>query len=879
MSEHDTVLLQRWTQAQDAEAFRDLVERYSGFVYAAAKRILGDVDQADDVTQECFLVLARDHSVKSRLGAWLHRVATNLAISARRTEERRRRRETRWAEDVRPSGELPWSELRPFIDEAIEALPEPQRIVLVEHFLHGRTREDLAGQLGVSCKTIGNRVHLAIESIRVELKRRGLQTSALCIGVGLEAIPTDALVQLPLHLSMNLQKIAIGAKLPVGAVLSLARSGGMASKPMVTMLSLCVLVLTGLAWMRSSGEPSPVRDGLAASRQEAEVRDDDDVARGVAVDQDDATREEVTGDGAAARVSASLTGLVRTQAGDPVAGARVVVAWHKDSSEDLSPDYWKRTNSIEVLSDTGGRFTIVGLPRVATARLAVFEDGYHANCLCLTLPDVLASPQVISLVPGSTLRGSVLGVDGAPVVDAVVSVYHSYNATGIAGGMNFALTQSDGQFELSLDSAATLVTLRVNSQALGQQFFVRVSTADDLILRYTATGTIHGSITWGNGLPAEGTMVCVEAQIPEPRVFTFLSGWRPSQQLHQAVDAAGRYRIEGIHPGFNYSIYLVDLALAKDKRFLRTLTQRWKESLVLSPGEVKVWDRVVTRPMRLSGRVVTRVKRAPVAGIQIGAEKDGVALYQLNCETNAEGEYDLTLNAGPGNYVITPTPESSWADVTGLIGEQFSQSVRAQAGTSKRLDLEIFDPIEIPIAVFDADGKPVESINQKMNYVLPSGRRHGVRTSGKGRQVLSIYHPVRELSLEVSTFPNGPQVVVGPFHPALGDRLIEQRITLPRTCDLRAQLTHADGRPCAGQSFSIRARYEDGSPSSTFYAKTKSDGSLVVKSQLRASALTLTIKASKGSAIWQTKRERVDATPGAVLDLGVVVMEVSQPDK
>ncbi len=240
----------------------------------------------------------------------------------------------------------------------------------------------------------------------------------------------------------------------------------------------------------------------------------------------------------------------------------------------------------------------------------------------------------------------------------------------------------------------------------------------------------------------------------------------------------------------------VHLALAKDKRFLETLTPRWKESLVLSPGEAKVWDRVVTQPMRFSGRVVTWVKRAPVAGIQIGVEKDGVAQYQLNCETNAEGEYNLTLNAGPGNYVITPTPESRWANVTGLIGERFSQSVRAEAGASKRLDLEVFDPTETPIAVFDADGKPVESINPKMNYVLPCGRRHGVGTSGKGCQVLSIYHPVRELSLEVSTFPNGPRVVVGPFHTALGDRLIEQRITLPRSCDLRAQLTPADGDSC-----------------------------------------------------------------------------------
>ena len=86
MTKSDSFLLERWILKHDAQAFCELVERYSRMVYSTAKRILQSPDHADDITQECFFKLAQiSDSRPRRVGGWLHRVATNRAISLLRS--------------------------------------------------------------------------------------------------------------------------------------------------------------------------------------------------------------------------------------------------------------------------------------------------------------------------------------------------------------------------------------------------------------------------------------------------------------------------------------------------------------------------------------------------------------------------------------------------------------------------------------------------------------------------------------------------------------------------------------------------------------------------------------------------------------------------
>src|SRR6266487_2008523 len=55
----DSVLLQRYSQTKDAQAFAQLVQRYAAMVFSVARRITGNVHDAEDVAQGCFMELAK----------------------------------------------------------------------------------------------------------------------------------------------------------------------------------------------------------------------------------------------------------------------------------------------------------------------------------------------------------------------------------------------------------------------------------------------------------------------------------------------------------------------------------------------------------------------------------------------------------------------------------------------------------------------------------------------------------------------------------------------------------------------------------------------------------------------------------------------------
>src|SRR5437016_5185574 len=76
----DAALLRQYARGGDAAAFAELVRRYADMVYATARRVTGSDDDALDVSQDCFLRLARGSAaITGSLAAWLHRTSLNRA--------------------------------------------------------------------------------------------------------------------------------------------------------------------------------------------------------------------------------------------------------------------------------------------------------------------------------------------------------------------------------------------------------------------------------------------------------------------------------------------------------------------------------------------------------------------------------------------------------------------------------------------------------------------------------------------------------------------------------------------------------------------------------------------------------------------------------
>src|SRR6202047_4647787 len=73
----------RLAQEGNAAAFEQLYRRYSGRVYSLCLRILKNDSEAEDLTQEAFLLLFRKiHTFRgeARFSTWLHRLTTNLVL-------------------------------------------------------------------------------------------------------------------------------------------------------------------------------------------------------------------------------------------------------------------------------------------------------------------------------------------------------------------------------------------------------------------------------------------------------------------------------------------------------------------------------------------------------------------------------------------------------------------------------------------------------------------------------------------------------------------------------------------------------------------------------------------------------------------------------
>jgi RNA polymerase sigma factor (sigma-70 family) len=215
----DQLLLNRYAGSRDAEAFAQLVQRYSAMVYAVACRVTGNVAIAEDITQDCFLTLARQATtIRGSLPAWLHRVAINRSLELARSNAARRQREAA-ASAIRPGSDATWNEIAPMVDTALQELPDGVRELLVQRFLVGRTQAQLAETMGVNQATISRRLTEGVEMLREHMRRAGYVCGAAVLVAGLSE-STSAAVPHALGISLAKMAMAGPAKAATGGAIA-----------------------------------------------------------------------------------------------------------------------------------------------------------------------------------------------------------------------------------------------------------------------------------------------------------------------------------------------------------------------------------------------------------------------------------------------------------------------------------------------------------------------------------------------------------------------------------------------------------------------------------------------------------------------------------
>jgi RNA polymerase sigma-70 factor, ECF subfamily len=180
----EAALVARCTAGDDI-ACAELVSTHQRMVYALALNLLGDRDEALDLSQEVFLRVFRTLSGfrgQSALRTWIYRIAVNQAKNRIRWWRRRHRGEQvsldehlstfgdlESKQDVLPDRLLASKETAAKIWQALGRLPFDQRTALILREVDGLRYEEIAFTLDVAVGTVKSRLTRARQALRAEL--------------------------------------------------------------------------------------------------------------------------------------------------------------------------------------------------------------------------------------------------------------------------------------------------------------------------------------------------------------------------------------------------------------------------------------------------------------------------------------------------------------------------------------------------------------------------------------------------------------------------------------------------------------------------------------------------------------------------------------
>jgi len=245
----------------DQQAFRKVYDGYHAAIYNLCARIVGDREEAKDLTQEVFLrAFSAPPEPRAELGLrpWLYRVATNLCFNHLRSAGKRGAVGGDAIDRVAsPVDAFQQAQTVALVEETLGQLNDRYRTALVLKDLHGLPSEELAGVMQTSRASADVLVHRARASFRSVFSRLAgegapvpgnlaLVLAPLVVPAALQVMPPlpHAPVPVPAHPVHPLDasgggllgklSAALGSKVAVTAAAASLVAGGLAVEQVVT---------------------------------------------------------------------------------------------------------------------------------------------------------------------------------------------------------------------------------------------------------------------------------------------------------------------------------------------------------------------------------------------------------------------------------------------------------------------------------------------------------------------------------------------------------------------------------------------------------------------------------------------------------------------
>jgi len=169
-------MIEHWVrQAQqgNSDAFNKLAETFRDKAYFEAFRWLGDSQSAEDASQDAFIAAYKHLDqlrTPGKFGAWFRQIVRSQCnLRTRRKQPRLEPIEDKpHLSSPTPTPEyiIEQQQSRESVREAIENLPDHERVVTEEYYLKGKKQADIAEMLGIPVTTVKKRLQYARKKLK-----------------------------------------------------------------------------------------------------------------------------------------------------------------------------------------------------------------------------------------------------------------------------------------------------------------------------------------------------------------------------------------------------------------------------------------------------------------------------------------------------------------------------------------------------------------------------------------------------------------------------------------------------------------------------------------------------------------------------------------
>jgi RNA polymerase sigma-70 factor (ECF subfamily) len=149
----------------DKQSFTDRVMAREQSLYRVARSLLASNEDCKDALQEAVMrAWASRHTLRdeSFFATWLTRILINVCKAMRR-------RQRKYFLFSQVNAEAVESVPDPFIREALDRLPEKQRLPVVLHYMEGYSLKDVAAMLRLPVSTLRGRLYQARQALKLAL--------------------------------------------------------------------------------------------------------------------------------------------------------------------------------------------------------------------------------------------------------------------------------------------------------------------------------------------------------------------------------------------------------------------------------------------------------------------------------------------------------------------------------------------------------------------------------------------------------------------------------------------------------------------------------------------------------------------------------------